>query len=506
MRNLYKSKLLSWRQCPKRLWLELHRPSLREEDPSIQARFAAGNQVGEIARRLYDPDGSGTCIDVGSEGIAAALARSAELLTEGRPVFEAGFAARGALAFADIMLPKRVRGGLAWRMVEVKSATSVKDYHRDDIAIQTFIAGQAGLPIASVALAHINSAWVYPGAERYDGLLTEADLSEDAFSRGHEVRKWIGEAHETAALHQEPEIATGAHCADPFDCPFHGYCSSLETQAEYPVSWLPDLRARAVKDLIAREQVTDMREVPDDLLNHRQQRVKANTISGQVYFDAEGAAAELAPYRLPACFLDFETVQFAVPAWAGTRPYQQIPFQFSLHRLSRTGKLEHKSFLDLSGKDPSHEFAKTLIEACGEREPIFVYNAGFETARIWELAERFPDLKKRLLAINERIVDLLPVARNHFYHPAQQGSWSIKKVLPAIAPDLAYDALDGVQDGSMASAAFAEAIEAETLPERKAQIEDQLNKYCKLDTLALVRLWQHFSGRDMKGISDAQAS
>lgn len=144
--------------------------------------------------------------------------------------------------------------------------------------------------------------------------------------------------------------------------------------------------------------------------------MKAVTLTGKTYFDQKSALQELAQYKLPAFFMDFETIQFAVPIWKGTRPYQQIPFQFSVHRLARTGKLEQQAFLDLSGGDSSKAFAEALISACGERGPIFVYNAGFEMARIRDLAQRFPRLSDALLALNERVVDLLPVARDHYYH------------------------------------------------------------------------------------------
>ena len=214
---------------------------------------------------------------------------------------------------------------------------------------------------------------------------------------------------------------------------------------------------------------------------------------GTTYFDAPNAATDLAAHKLPAYFIDFETIQFAIPVWKGTRPYQQIPFQFSVHRLFRTGKLLHQSFLDLSGRDPSKAFAEALIAACGERGPVLVYNAGFETPRIKELGERFPRLKKSLLAINERVVDLLRIAEQRYYHPSQQGSWSIKRVLPAIAPDLRYDELDGVQNGGMAMNAFREAISATTTETRKAQIEQQLLEYCNLDTYGMIRLWKYFS-------------
>jgi hypothetical protein len=182
-----------------------------------------------------------------------------------------------------------------------------------------------------------------------------------------------------------------------------------------------------------------------------------------------------------------------VPIWKGTRPYQQIPFQFSVHRLSRTGKLEHQAFLDLAGADPSKSFAEALIVACGERGPIFVYNAAFETTRIRELSERFPRIAADLVALNERVVDLLPVARDHYYHPSQQGSWSIKAVLPALCPDLNYDSLDGVQNGGMAMGAFVEALMPETSATRRAEIESQLLAYCALDTYAMVRLWSAFT-------------
>ena len=237
-----------------------------------------------------------------------------------------------------------------------------------------------------------------------------------------------------------------------------------------------------------------MRDVPDDLLNEKQAMIKEYTLTNKVYFDAAGAAQDLASYGFPAYFLDFESFQFAVPIWKGTRPYQHIVFQFSLHILAESGQISHTSFLDLSGRDPSEQLALALIKACGETGPVFVYFAAFERTRIRELSERYPDLAESLLAINERIVDLFPIATNRYYHPSQQGSWSIKVVLPAIAPDLSYEKLDGVKDGGMAMNAFNEAINPGTSKERISEIEKQLLDYCGLDTFAMVRLWQFFRG------------
>ena len=498
MRTLSKSKLMAYRQCPKRLWLEVHRLDLREDSAATQASFAVGHQVGDIAQRLYDPKGKGVLIDPQSEGFDTAFARTKELLESAQPIFEAGFRAEGALAFADVMLPVRKAGKLAWRMVEVKSSTSVKDYHRDDAAVQSLLACSSGVPLTGIALAHIDNSWVYPGNGDYSGLLVENDLTDEAFARGEEVRSWIAEAQKIVAKKREPNQSTGKHCGDPYECGFLSYCRSQEPQAQQPITWLPGRLTKALQAEIDSRGLSELRDVPDELLNVKQKRVKAVTLSGKAHFDQRAAAQALAAHKLPAYFLDFETIQFAVPIWKGTRPYQQIPFQFSLHRLSRTGKIEQRAFLDLSGKDPSRAFAEALISDCGERGPIFVYNAGFETARIRELSERFPRLAKPLLALNERVVDLLPIARDHYYDPSQQGSWSIKAVLPALCPELRYGDLDGVQDGGMAMEAFLEALAPQTNKARRDEIEQQLLAYCALDTYAMVRLWSIFSGSSLK--------
>ena len=497
-RVLSKSKLLAFRQCPKRIWLEVHCPEKREDSSGTQAKFDAGHRVGDIARQLYDPKQKGVLIDPEKEGFDAAFARTQTLLGSTQPIFEAGFRTSEALAFADVMLPVKKAGKLTWKMVEVKSSTSVKDYHLDDSAIQAFIARSAGLVLSGASIACIDSSWTYPGGGDYDGLLSETDVTDQAFGREAEVRTWITDAHRVVAGKQEPKVPLGKHCSDPFECGFRDYCQGLVPAAKQPIDQLPGRLGKALASLIESDELTELRDVPDGLLNEKQLRVKSAALSGKIYFDKKAAAKALAIHKLPAYFMDFETIQFAVPIWKGTRPYQQIPFQFSVHRLSRTGKLEHRPFLDVSGKDPSLAFAKALVAACGDTGPIFVYNASFESSRIRELAERFPRLGASLRVLLDRIVDLLPVAREHYYHPDQQGSWSIKAVLPSICPDLDYADLDGIQNGGMAMEAYAEALNAGTTSERKAEIVHQLHAYCALDTLALVRLWSTFSGSKLR--------
>jgi hypothetical protein len=496
MRNLSKSKIIAYRQCPKRLWLELHKAELRDDSGSEMV-FQIGNQVGDVARSIYDLEGNGEFIDINGLGHEQALARSSVLLESGEvPVFEAGMAAGGALAYADVMLPDPQEGELAWKMIEVKSSTSVKDYHRDDIAVQAHIAATAGVRLSSISLAHIDNSFVYPGDGNYQGLLKENNLTEEAISRSGEVKEWIDGAQSVAALADEPEMATGPQCNSPFPCGFSDYCNRDKVSPAYPLSSLPRLHASR-RERIEAAGHEDLRDVPDDLLGAIQNRVKQCSITGETYFDAAGAAADLAPYGFPAYFLDFETAMFAVPIWKGTRPYQQLPFQFSLHILAENGDLQHHGFLDLSGDDPSRACAQSLVDLCGEQGPVFAYNAGFECRVMRELAARFPEFATALESIIERVVDLLPIARNRYYHPSQHGSWSIKAVLPAAIPELSYDQLNGVQDGGMAVSAFMEAIDPATSTERKAEIEGQLVSYCQLDTFAMVRLYQFFTGRQL---------
>lgn len=498
MRTLSKSKLLAFRQCPKRLWLEVKHPELRADSASTTASFAVGNQVGEIARTVYDPADKGVLINPHEEGFETAFARSQTLLKSSTPIFEAGFKAEGALAFADVLLPTKKGARKAWRMVEVKSSTSVKDYHQDDAAIQAFVVQAAGVPIEAIALAHIDSEWVYPGKQNYQGLLKEQDLSDAVMGRGAEVQEWIAGAQKVLAKRKAPSIQTGKQCSQPFECGFLAHCQSQEPQAEFPVAWLPGRLNAALAQTAAQPNSVDMRDVSDELLNEVQQKVKQVTLSNKVKFDMRATKDALAHCKLPAYFMDFETVQFAVPIWKGTRPYQQIPFQFSVHRLDAKGQLRQHAFLDVNGKDPSKAFALALIEACGKRGPIFVYNAGFEVARMKELAQRFKALAPALNALILRVVDLLPIARQHYYHPSQQGSWSIKAVLPALCPELSYSELSGVQNGGMAMEAFMEAIQPQTTAERKAEIKQQLLAYCALDTFAMVKIWSKFTGFALK--------
>jgi hypothetical protein len=288
-----------------------------------------------------------------------------------------------------------------------------------------------------------------------------------------------------------PNIAVGEHCRFPHNCPFIGHCSP--PQPEYPITMLHH-GGRIVQELIA-EGINDVRAIPEGRLKkpiHR--RIRRVTLSGRYELDdLAGEVLLLLPY--PRFYLDFETVQFVVPEWAGTRPYNQLPFQWSCHVEEEDGNLRHADFLDTSGEPPMRRFAVSLVDALGDDGPILVYNMSFEKGRVHELAGTFPDLAKRLHAIAGRMVDLLPIAQEHYYHPAMKGSWSIKAVLPTIAPELNYQGLAEVQDGTMAQSAYLEAISSNTETGRRDKLTQALREYCKLDTLAMVKIAHFFEGK-----------
>jgi hypothetical protein len=251
------------------------------------------------------------------------------------------------------------------------------------------------------------------------------------------------------------------------------------------------VQTKALREHLAQPKVKEMSDVPDALLNPQQLRVKQATLSGRAWMDGKGAALALAAHSAACYFLDFETFGDVVPRWAGTRAFEQIPFQFSLHNVGPRGGVKHEAFLDITGNDPRLALAMALVKACGIEGTIFAYNAGFEAYRIDSMAEHLANrhkLAKSLLAIKTRLVDLEPIVRHHYYHPKQRGSWSLKAVLPALLPQYSYAALDSVQNGLDAQLAYAEAVDTATTSARAGQLRRQMLAYCKLDTLALVEI------------------
>ena len=482
MVSLSKSKIIAHRQCPKRLWLQVNRPELIQMSAATQVRLDEGNKVGDIARKNYP---GGVFIETLNRTEAIALTKKA--IEKHQVIFEGAFFEEDVMVRADLLFPEKD----GYHLVEVKSSTGVKDYHVDDVTVQSWVMEKAGCTPTAVALAHINNQFVYQGEGNYKGLFTQVDLSSQAKKNLSQVQAWVDAAKTTLASKAEPIIDPGEQCTHPFTCDFIDYCSPPEEGVEYPVEILPYGKVIAAE--LRTEGYQDLRGVPADRLeNIKHIKVHAVTLSGKAILEPE-AVAQIQALSYPRYYIDFETIGFAVPIWAETRPYMQIPFQWSCHIERADGLVSHQEFLDFSGNDPRFEFAKTLIEAVATQGPVIVYNAGFEGGRIKELAELFPELSSKLLAIAERFFDLLPLARKHYYHPEMKGSWSIKAILPTIAPELDYANLE-VSDGTMAQEAYKEAINKNTAPERKAEVRRAMLKYCEQDTIAMVKIvhaWSH---------------
>lgn len=477
--GLSKSKITLFEQCPKRLWLSVHRPELAEESTSVRAGFAAGHAVGEIACRLH-PDG----VMIEAEpNLTAAVEQTAALIAGGwdRPIFEATFAHDGVLIRADVLEPR----GEGWHLAEVKNTASVKAYHLGDIATQVWVMRSAGIDVRSAAVRHVDRLFTLEREGDYRGLFTDSEVLPLVEPVAAQRPAVVAAARDTL-IGSEPQRESGPHCDDPFTCSFKAYCSRhLPPSPQWPVTLLPDTAGKKVARTLMAQGIDNLLDAPPGAMTSpKLQRVHAVTVSGEAWHEAEAIRKATADWAYPRTFLDFETIQFAIPRWIGTHPYTQVPFQFSAHIQSEDGTLSHAEFLSADGRDPRRACADALclLPATGA---VIAWNMSFERQVLQGLAGQFPDLAPALESLAARLVDPLPIVRRHYYHRDMRGSWSIKQVLPTLAA-IGYDDLVEVKSGTDAQAGYLEAIDPATTPERAAALRDALLGYCRRDTEAMV--------------------
>ncbi len=478
--GLSKSHIISHRQCPKRLWLQVNCRDLREA-AATQAKRAEGNTVGTLARDMI-PDG----VLIDADDLREALRQTNQALAAKprRVLFEATAQHDGVLVRADVLSPLQ-RG---WHMIEVKSSSKLKDNHLEDAAIQSWVLRQAGVPVAAESIAVVDTAFVYPGQGRYAGLLRQEEITRDVAALRGEVPQWVAAARTTLAARKAPRIEPGPQCNAPFACPFQGHC--IPPAEGYPVDILPN--ARKLPAQLRAEGYADLRDVPKSRLsNPRHLQVWQASRSGKAVVDPI-LPLTLRALGYPRTFMDFESLNPAIPIWPGTRPYQQIVFQWSCHTQTRSGRVTHREFLSDGPQDPRHAFLTTLLDAVGRSGPVLVWNDAFEKTRLRELAALYPAFASRIDALINRLVDLLPLFRKHYYHPAMMGSTSLKDVLPTIAPDLAYDDLE-VANGTQAQEAFQRMLLQQMPQSQRESTRQALLKYCERDTGALVRVVEFLS-------------
>lgn len=491
MANLSKSKYCALWQCPKMLWLKKYKPEEERPDGSAISAMETGAAVGALARKLFGSYVDVTAYDGEQIDLPAMLRRTQEELAKETPVIcEASFAENGLYCAVDILC--KVEDG--WAIYEVKSGTSDdKAIYIADVAYQKYVLEQCGLHVSGTYLVVLNRDYVFDGTLELQQLFKITDVGFAVAFEQDNVAINARAAAELLKSSAEPKIDLSVHCQKPYKCAFWNYCTR-----HVPSPSVFDLyRLNFKKKLMYYYQ--GMSSFPallgcPDITNEKQLRQIEYALEDKgTYVDKPAIRDFLRQLRYPLYFLDFETMQPAIPQYVGTRPYAQIPFQYSLHYIEQEGGvLKHKEFLARSGTDPRRALAEQLCEDIPMNVCTTAYNKAFECTRLAELAEQFPDLAAHLLNIRDNIVDLLvPFQSGHYYNRAMGGSFSIKSVLPAIFPDdpsLDYHNLEGVHNGSEAMSIFPKIKDMP--PEEQEKARHDLLKYCELDTYAMVKVWQ----------------
>ncbi len=480
--HLSKSRYLAGQQCEKRLWLEVHRRGLATPpDAAQQARFAKGSEIGERARAIYP---GGVLIRESHFQHTAACERTRRLLSDAKVpfLFEAAFEYRAVRVRADVL--ERLENE-RWRLIEVKSSSKVKDEHLDDLAIQRFVLEGAGLAVAQAGLLHVDRDYLLdPGGIDWPRFFHLEDLTDRVQARQTAVAERVEAMHRTLAAKKAPAIGPGPHCAKPYDCAFWEHCTRSK-----PADWVFYLPGEGAQfRRLEKAGIERIADIPDDWpLSEKAGRARNALRSGAPYISADLGKA-LSNSGPPAYYLDFESLNPGVPLYVGTRPYEQVPFQWSLHHQDGRGKVTQRGFLANGSADPRRPVAQSLLAALEEKsDPILVYTA-FESRLISALAEWLPDLALRLRALQERLCDLHRIVREHVYHADFAGSFSIKQVAPALVAGFSYDGLEGVAGGSDAALAFEQLASGAVRGAEAARSRSALEAYCARDTEALLEL------------------
>ncbi len=488
---LSKSRYCLFTQCPRSLWLCVKRPELAMPDPSTESRMEKGNEIGDLAMRFFGEFVEVTSADEkGKLDLSEMIYRTNALLLENTPVIcEASFSYKGCYCAVDIL--KYENGGYA--IYEVKSSTHANDIYATDIAYQKYVLEHCGINVTGTYLVCLNSQYVFDGKLDIQKLFNVIDISDKVAEEYKCVESNVNAACDIIADPIEPLYGLSEKCNKPYPCAFWEYCSShLPNPSIFNVYKIPFAKKIEYYNdgIITYEAIKKTGEMGNHI---RYLQISHELSDLGTYVDKNGIKKFLDTLSFPLYFLDFETMQLPIPQFIGTKPYAQIPFQYSLHYLEAPGKeVKHTEFLGISGEDPRRALAEQLCRDIPMNVCTLAYNKGFECGRIKELAEYFPDLAEHLLNIADNIKDLItPFRAGHYYNRAMGGSFSIKSVLPAIYPNdpsLDYHNLEGVHNGGEAMELFP--IIKDLPPEEQAIARQNLLKYCELDTYAMVKVWE----------------
>jgi predicted RecB family nuclease len=481
--QLSKSKFVAGVQCLKRLYLQVYEPGLAAEpDEATAAILNQGTEIGALARRAFS---CGVTIEAGRDEIESALKRTQQLIGDVRirAIFEAAFRHKGVAVRVDILerLPRN-----RWRLIEVKSTTGIKDYHLYDVAIQRHVLRGCGINVTAACLMHVNRNYVYGGQEyRLRHLFEIEDLTKEVDKMDGDVPMLLRRQRRVLKDDSPPEIEPGPQCQVPVECEFYDHCHDPLPAGH--VSELPRIGDAKVATLLD-QGITLISEIPEDFpLGALATRAWEAARRGRLWL-SDDLSQELRKLKYPLTFMDFETLNPALPRYAGMRPYDHIPFQWSVHRqTSQKTRLEHFEFLATDNADPSRQFMESLCWALKGKGHVVVYNRSFESSRLNELASWFPEYAEQIERIQGRLWDLLPIVRRNVYHPDFRGSYSIKDVLPVLVPGMTYEGME-IANGEQAGLVWDHLVRGEVGKGEKERVRKALLAYCAQDTLGMTKL------------------
>jgi hypothetical protein len=446
-----------------------------------KAIFQRGTNVGVLAQELF-PGGVDTSPKNHFDYSNCLKKTIKEINVGSKIIYEAGFQFNEVLSIADII----VKGRGDWKVYEVKSSTSISETYINDAALQYYVISNSGLKIKDFSITYINNQYVRQGKLDINSLFVMESVLDQILPLQETIVENVERLKQMLKKEKMPDIDIGEHCHNPYTCGFFNYC-----RKHIPEDSIFDFSGMHLtkKYDLYRNSIIKLDDVPDDYALSKKNKLQLEVYkSGEPQIQADEIKYFIDDLIYPLHFMDFETFQPAVPLFDNSRPYQQIPFQYSIHyKKTKKSKLEHSDFLAEAGEDPRPEFILKLLEETEKSGDIIVYNKAFEITRLKELARDFPEFSAEIEERILRIKDLmLPFQRNYYYAPEMKGSYSIKAVLPVLVPDLSYDELD-INEGGQASIAF-ENLFTETDMIKISETREQLLEYCKLDTLAMVRI------------------
>ncbi len=494
--TLSKSQYIRGLQCQKSLWLYKKSPELRDTPSQAQeSLFDTGYQVGDLAKELFP---HGMEIEFDSSDFDGMVRKTRELIESGvEIIYEAAFKEDGIFAMADILVKEH---GM-WNMYEVKASTGVKEYHLNDASIQWYALSKA-IKLNRSYIVHINNQYERFGALNVQEFFTLADVTKSVLEKQDAIKQQLLEMAEMLKG-DVPTIDIGEHCSDPHTCDFMGHCwKHIPTKnSVFDISY-----AMGKQWQLYAQGVLSIEDVPDDFHLGTNARLQIQHHKSQeIKIDMDKIKAFLNTIEYPINFFDFETFQNAIPRFDNQRPYAQMPFQYSLHILHEDGTLQHKEFLGDENSDPRRELSLQMLQDITPTGSIIAYNQSFEQTQIKSLALACKDISNELLALNERFIDLAhPFQYKHYYHPNFQGKYSIKIVLPTLFPNdeaLDYTKLGSIQNGGDAMETFAN-LHLLKDKSQLAEIKKDLLAYCRLDTLAMVRIWEKLHKIDQEIIKN----